>query len=218
MDVGHRGDRGGRAAHPGHPLFAALYDGLTGAFERHLLGPLREELLAGCSGDVLLIGVGTGADLAVLSRNRTGPERPRLWAVDPDPHMLRRASLRARSLGLPVEFVEAAAERLPFPAHSFDHVVTSLVLCSVRDVPRSLAEARRVLRPAGSLHFLEHVRAEGQAGRWQDGLRPLWAAVAGGCQLNRATGEELRQAFGEVRWREVPLPFPLCRLLLGQAR
>ena len=68
------------------------------------------------------------------------------------------------------------------------------------------------------MRFLEHVRGPGSAGAWQDRLRPLWAAVAGGCQLNRRTGELLRAlAFREVHWEEIDLPFPLSVALLGRA-
>jgi len=68
---------------------------------------------------------------------------------------------------------------------SFDHVVSSLALCSVADLDASLAEVRRVLRPGGSLAFLEHVRGAGRLARRQDRLTPLQRRLADGCHLNR---------------------------------
>jgi ubiquinone/menaquinone biosynthesis C-methylase UbiE len=47
-------------------------------------------------------------------------------------------------------------EQLPFAEGRFDTVVTADVLCTVENVDEVLKEAYRVLKPGGSLHFLEH--------------------------------------------------------------
>jgi ubiquinone/menaquinone biosynthesis C-methylase UbiE len=81
---------------------------------------------------------------------------------------------------------DATAEHLPFPDAAFDTVVASLVLCTVADRAQALAEARRVLRPGGTLRFCEHVRADDpQLARWQDRLERPWGWLAGGCHPNR---------------------------------
>jgi ubiquinone/menaquinone biosynthesis C-methylase UbiE len=56
--------------------------------------------------------------------------------------------------------VDGTAEALPTSDGAVDMVVASLVLCTVADPDRALAEVDRVLRPGGRLHFYEHVRAE----------------------------------------------------------
>lgn len=138
---------------------------------------VRAAVAAGARGWVLDLGTGTGLNLAHL-----GPEVEAV-AVDPSPHMLRRARLRVPG----ATFVEARAEALPFADGSFDAVVATLVLCSVEDPARSLAEVRRVLRPGGELRFYEHVRARGPAAKLQDAITPLWQRVADGCHPNRDT-------------------------------
>ena len=202
-----------------HPLFAALYDALTAPVERRLARDLRRGLLRGCEGRLLDVGAGTGANLPVLRELRDAGTRLEIDAVEPDPFMLRRARRRAAQLDLDIRFHEAPAESLPFADGTFDVVVSTLVLCTVGDLGRSLGEIHRVLRPGGAFHFLEHVRGDGAAAALQDRLRPLWAAVAGGCQLNRRTGDAIRRAgFRDVHWEARPVPFPLARLLVGRAR
>jgi ubiquinone/menaquinone biosynthesis C-methylase UbiE len=97
---------------------------------------------------------------------------------------------------VPVAVLAAVGERLPLAPASVDSVLLSLVLCSVDDPAVVLAEIRRVLRPAGRLLLLEHVRAsEGsKLGLLQDVIDPVWSRVAGGCRPNRRTRAQLDSA------------------------
>ncbi|MCH8980380.1 MAG: pyridoxal-phosphate dependent enzyme, partial [Armatimonadetes bacterium] len=91
----------------------------------------------------------------------------------------------------------AGAERLPVDDASVDTVVSTLVLCSVRDPKASLAEVVRVLRPGGRLLFLEHVASDDpRAARWQRWLQPLWRWLADNCHLTRRTGDLIRESGG----------------------
>lgn len=164
-----------------HPVFAALYDPLTRLAERRLQ-PHREWLVADLSGSVLDLGCGTGAMFPSLCERDLD-----LHAVDPDPHMRKRAKRRASELDCEIAINEGTAESLPYPDDYFDGVVSSLVLCSVSDVDASVAEITRVLSPGGECRFLEHVRADGWQAKIQEGLTPCWQHVAGGCQLDRET-------------------------------
>ena len=85
--------------------------------------------------------------------------------------------------------VETGAEELPFPDDSFDTVVSTMVLCTVPDAEKAVAEAARVLRPGGQLLFIEHLRGEpgGLLERVQDRLDPAWSVFAEGCHCNRST-------------------------------
>jgi len=176
----------------GHRWFAAIYDNMMRLTERRV-GPLRRRLLADLKGDVLEIGAGTGANIA-----HYGPDA-RVIALEPDPYMLRRAQRRLAESHAPnVELRQAPAESLPFPDASFDAVVSTLVLCTVRDLPAALAEIRRVLRPGGQFIYVEHVRGDGALGRAHDVIQPVWGYCSAGCNVNRRTEEALVAAGFEL--------------------
>jgi ubiquinone/menaquinone biosynthesis C-methylase UbiE len=145
------------------------------------LMPLREQLVAGARGRVLELGIGSGLNLPFYPR-----ELDLLLGLDPSRALLQMAKRRSSWVHFPVELSEGRAEDIPLENRAVDHVVMSWTLCSVADPLRALAEVRRVLRPGGSLLFVEHGRApEPRVARRQDGLTPLWRRVAGGCHLNR---------------------------------
>ncbi|MFZ5823363.1 MAG: class I SAM-dependent methyltransferase [Bacillota bacterium] len=198
----------------GHPILAAVYDRVMSGFERTAGLAWRRSVLAGCRGRVLDLGCGTGANFPVWREI----EDLELYAADPDPHMLRRAVKRAERMGLAVQTAGAPAERLPYPDGFFDGVVMTLVLCTVDDPAGAVAEAARVLKPGGEFRFMEHVRAPGPMGWWQDRLTPLWKRVSGGCHLNRETGATIAATFDSVTWETVPTGFPTGRILLGRGR
>ena len=161
-------------------LTAAGYDWL---FDR--VDPLggadhRRRLVEQATGAVLEIGAGTGRN---LPRYRTAT---RVVALEPGPGMRARANQAAQAAHVAVEVIDGTAEHLPFPDAAFDTVVASLVLCTVPDLAQTLAEARRVLRPGGTLRFYQHVRADDpRLARWQDRLERPWGWLAGGCHPNR---------------------------------
>jgi ubiquinone/menaquinone biosynthesis C-methylase UbiE len=181
----------------GHPIFAAVYDRLLADSEKAGLADMRAELLASATGRTLELGGGTGANLDFYPAAVT-----ELVLTEPDPHMAKRlrAKLDDQLPAYPTQVVEAAAEDLPFGDASFDTVVSTLVLCTVSDPERAVAEARRVLNEGGRLLFIEHVRdAEGsRRARWQDRLERPWGWVSGGCHPNRDTGALLAREFASV--------------------
>jgi ubiquinone/menaquinone biosynthesis C-methylase UbiE len=168
--------------------FADNYDNCMRPLERRFFEARRRRLIPQAVGDVLEIGGGTGANLPFYGAVTS------LVFTDPDPAMLRIAMTKPRPPQPAVTFLEATAEALPFPAASFDTVVTTLVLCSVRDPIQALAEIRRVLRPGGRFLALEHIRPRGWLGYLADALTPLQKRLAAGCHLNRQTHRDIRQA------------------------
>ncbi len=162
-----------------------LYDACCALMERLGLREWRHSLAAGVRGRTLELGCGTGRNLPLYDG------ASRVIGVDPSADALRRAHARAPDVPL----VQGSAAALPFRDGAFDTVVASLVLCSVPDPRRALAEARRVLRPGGEMRFLEHVRAMAPwRARLQDRVQPAWTRLTGGCHPNRDTERTVRDA------------------------
>jgi ubiquinone/menaquinone biosynthesis C-methylase UbiE len=185
-----------------------LYDLVSERSERAGIRARRRDLLAPLDGDVLEIGVGTGMNLPHYERAR------RVVAVEPDEGMAKRLPTRLSGATVPIEIVTASAESLPLADASFDAVVATFVFCSVADPAAALAEVRRVLRPAGRLVLIEHVRGEGRVARWQERLTPLHRKLAGNCHLDRDTKTALDVAgfdTRDVRRARLPASHPLVR-------
>jgi SAM-dependent methyltransferase len=173
-----------------HPGFTQLYDAVMALPERYFLGDHRAFLAEGVSGRVLDVGSGTGAQFPAFADQASIPA---VEAVEPDRAMRQRSRERADALGLRADVVDARAESLPYDDDSFDAVVASLVFCTISDPEAALDEVARVLAPGGEFRFLEHVRGTGGIGIAHDLLAPCWHPVAGGCTLNRQTGDLFRR-------------------------
>ncbi|MGW7424071.1 class I SAM-dependent methyltransferase [Streptomyces sp. NPDC054813] len=205
-----------------HPLFARYYARISVTAESRLgMAAVRERLLSGLSGRVIEIGAGNGLNFA-----RYPGAVAEVVALEPERTLRQLAAEAAVRAEVPVDVVPGAAEALPVKSEAYDAAVLSLVLCSVRDVPRALAEARRVLRPGGELRFFEHGRGGGPAMRFtQRALdRTVWPLLNGGCRLSRDPIAELRAAGFELGpYRRVFLPengprLPTSYCVLGIAR
>ncbi|MBM7442310.1 class I SAM-dependent methyltransferase [Streptomyces sp. HB132] len=205
-----------------HPVFARFYARLSvtadlkgGVAER------REELLSGLSGRVIEIGAGNGLNFAHYPGAVS-----EVVAIEPERSLRQLASGAARHADVPVDVVPGMAEALPVKSEAFDAAVASLVLCTVRDLPRALAEIKRVLRPGGELRFLEHTLAPGRtlATTQRAADRTLWPLLFGGCHTARDTVAAIEEAGFElglyrrfrIPERGVQLPSSPC--VLGVAR
>jgi SAM-dependent methyltransferase len=201
-----------------HPGFARVYARLSQTMEAGV-AEHRTALLAGLTGRVIEVGAGNGLNFAYYPAGVT-----EIVAVEPEPYLRDLGVSAARHAVAPVRVVDGVAEDLPAADASFDAGVASLVLCSVRDQARALAELHRVIRPGGQLRFFEHVRAEGPAhARVQRLADTLWPLLAGGCHTSRDTLGAITAAgfrLGSLRRMRIPdsrLPWPNAPHAVGAA-
>ncbi|MCP4425571.1 MAG: class I SAM-dependent methyltransferase [Chloroflexi bacterium] len=169
------------------------YDRGMWLLESFSLRRLRRALWQEASGNVLEIGVGTGANVPFYSNGAR-----RITAVDINPARLTGTveKVGIASNGNRLFSASCAdAQRLPFADNRFDTAVSTLVFCSIPQPELALAEIKRVLRPDGRFLLLEHVRGLNPiAQRLTDWLHPAWFALQHECHLNRETAVAVRAA------------------------
>jgi SAM-dependent methyltransferase len=145
------------------------------------LEPLRRRVCAGLAGDVVEIGFGSGHNVPFYPAAVT-----RLAAVEPSGLSWRLAGERVRASRVPVRRAGLDGQRLPLDDGSCDAALSTWTLCTIPDAAAALSEVRRVLKPGGELHFLEHGLAPDEnVRRWQRRLEPLQKRLFGGCHLTR---------------------------------
>jgi SAM-dependent methyltransferase len=203
-----------------HPLFARLYMRMTSGRMARGEAEHRGKLLAGLSGRVIEVGAGHG-----LNFNFYPEAVDAVLAVEPEPRLREAAVEAASEAPVPIEVLDGVAGSLPVADEAFDAGVASLVLCSVPDQERALAELRRVIRPGGELRFYEHVVAERPMPRRLQRLADatFWPHVGGGCHMARDTGRAIADAGFEIetheRFQFTPgPPIPAIPHILGVAR
>ncbi|MCX4678771.1 class I SAM-dependent methyltransferase [Streptomyces sp. NBC_01433] len=205
-----------------HPVFARFYARMSvSADQRGGIAAYRRELLAGASGRVIEIGAGNGLNFAHYPAAVS-----EVVAIEPE-RTLRQLAVRAALRSeVPVDVVPGAAEALPVKSEAFDVAVASLVLCTVRDLPRALAELKRVLRPGGELRFFEHGLAPGRAlaAAQRAADRTVWPLLFGGCHTARDPLAAIEAAgFETGTYRRLRIPekgvqVPSSPCVLGVAR
>lgn len=187
-----------------HPVFARLYPAMARAMDRGGLAVHRATLLSGLTGRVIEAGAGDGRNFRHYPATVT-----RVLAVEPEPRLRKLAQDAAAGAPVPVTVIDGRAEHLPAEDGGADAVVVSLVLCSIPDPATALREFHRVLAPAGTLRFLEHVQADTpgltRAQRLLD--TTIWPHLAGGCHLGRDTATTIeRSGFHIERLERFLLP------------
>jgi ubiquinone/menaquinone biosynthesis C-methylase UbiE len=166
------------------PRFQAL------VMSRKATRAVRARVCKGLRGDVVEIGFGTG-----LNAPYYPAEVARVLAVEPSKVCMQLAAPRINRASVAVELAGLNGEHLDLPSASFDAVLSTWTLCTIPDLTMALEEIRRVLKPDGSFHFVEHGHAPDAAvAKWQHRLEPLNKRLAGGCHLTRRIAESIEQA------------------------
>jgi len=152
--------------------------------------PVRARVCEGLAGDVVEVGFGTGLNTFYYPAEVT-----RVFAVEPSELCMRLAAPRIAKAKTPVELAGLTGERLDLPDEAFDAVLSTWTFCTIPDLAQALSEVRRVLKPRGAVHFVEHGHApDPGVARRQQRFEPLNRVLAGGCHLTRHIPEDIEAA------------------------
>jgi SAM-dependent methyltransferase len=187
------------------PLNAAFFTAMGGYLD-WLMRSRKRNVFANLPTEIVELGPGVGANFRYL------PPGTRVIAVEPNPAMHARLRARAARHKIELELHDVLGEQLDLPDASADMVVSSLVLCTVREPGRVLAEVQRVLRPGGRYAFVEHVGARGRPvlRRVQRLVRRPWAWVFEGCSCERDLADVIADAgFASLEVEEYRIHSPV---------
>ena len=142
----------------------------------------RSQIVPLAHGRILEIGIGSGLNFDHYNFDKV----EEIIGVDPAVSSVAMARSRSSQYNSKISFIESSAESIDLPSNTFDCVVIGYSLCTIPDPLKALAEARRLMKPEGSLFFMEHGLApEKNIQKWQHRLTPGWKKIGGGCNLNR---------------------------------
>lgn len=156
----------------------------------------RRLCIEGLNGVVVQPGFGSGLDLPHLP-----PEVTKIYAIDPAIIGEKLAAKRIAASPVPVEFIGLDGQDIPLEDNSCDSGLLTFTLCTIPDHHAALAELRRVIKPGGTLHFVEHgASPDPKIKAWQDRLTPIQRRIADGCHLNKHIVELIDDAGFDIQW------------------
>jgi len=153
-------------------------------------GVVRQRVCADLVGNVVEVGFGTGLNVPYYPTAVS-----KVFAVEPSRVCMRLAEERIAHSRVPVELAGLTGEHLDLDSASFDAVLSTWTLCTIPGLESALEEMRRVLKPKGTFHFVEHGHApDVKTARWQRRIEPLNKKIAGGCHLTRRISQYVESA------------------------
>lgn len=170
---------------------------------------LRRQLVPLAEGTVLEIGVGSGPNFPYYDPARVN----KLYALEPNAGMVRRAENRREQTRVDIEFVNLPGERIPLDDGSIDTVVSTFTLCTIPGVTDAIKGVERVLKPGGRFVFLEHgVAPDPSVRRWQERTAPFFRWAFEGCRVTRNIPSLIRGGGFEIEEMNTGYlaPFPKC--------
>ncbi len=173
------------------------------------IAQIRQRIMPLAQGDVLEIGVGPGVNFPLYDSARVN----KVFALEPNPGMLRRANEERRKTNLEVEFLDLPGERIPLPDMSVDTIISTFTLCTIPGVVEAIQGLRRVLKPGGKFIFFEHgLSPDATVQRWQKRTEPLFHWAFEGCHVTRNIPALVTQGGFKIEQMDTGYlaPFPKC--------
>lgn len=161
---------------------------------------IRQQIIPLAQGKVLEIGAGSGANF-----NHYDPAKvSKLYALEPNPGMIRLAERQRRKIKLDIEFLDLPGERIPLDDHAVDSVVSTFTLCTIPGIEAALQGIARILKPVGKLIFFElGLSPDPAVQRWQKRLEPVFHRMFQGLYLTRDIPALIREAGFQIEQMEM---------------
>ena len=173
------------------------------------IAEIRERMIPLAQEDVLEIGVGPGVNFPLYDAARV----KKVYALEPNPCMLRRADEQRRRTNLQIDFLDLPGERIPLPYASVDTVVSTFTLCTIPGVVAAIKGVGRVLRPDGKFIFFEHgLSPDSSVRRWQERTEPFFQWAFEGCHVTRDIPALIQEGGFKIGQMDTGYlaPFPKC--------
>jgi ubiquinone/menaquinone biosynthesis C-methylase UbiE len=172
---------------------------------------IRRRIIPLAQGNVLEVGVGPGVNFTHYDPARVS----KLYALEPNPGMLRRAEEQGRGTQLEIEFLDLPGERIPLEDASIDTVVSIFTLCTIPGVAQAIRGIKRVLKPSGKLIFFEHgLSPDPQVQCWQERSEPLFRWAFEGCHVtfrqSSAKAASISNRWTQGTWRHFQSQVPIA--------
>ncbi len=168
---------------------------------------VRQRILPSAEGRILEIGVGPGVNFVHYDPAKVS----KVYALEPNPGMIRMAEQQRCRTKLDVEFLDLPGERIPLGDGSVDTVVSTFTLCTIPGVVEAIRGIRRVLRPGGKFIFFEHgLSPDPRVRRWQEWSEPLFHLAFEGCHVTRDIPSLIREGGFKIEQMDTAYlaPFP----------
>lgn len=160
---------------------------------------IRQQIIPQAQGNVLEIGAGSGANFVHYDPARVS----KLYALEPNPGMIRLAERQRRKTKLDIEFLDLPGERIPLEDHAVDNAISTFTLCTIPDILTALRGIRRVLKPGGKLIFFElGLSPDAAVQRWQKRLEPVFYRMFQGLYLTRDIPKIVTEAGFQIEGME----------------
>jgi len=169
-------------------LFAKFYDKYMVGFEEKIVND-RKRMLQNLTGTVLDVGSGTGVNFTHFNKD------VKVFAVEPSKPMLDKSVDKINGKNIELLNLAVNDEKLHtiIKENSLDAIVSTLVLCTIKNPEFALENFKKWLKPNGKLIIIEHIHSDKKGKALFETLfNPLWKVIAEGCNITRHTDELIK--------------------------